>query len=351
LTPQAGFLTIAAMTNPDAAAGSVPGAYVGLLFEYLALRGVDAAAVLGEAAGSDPAYPVRRWRAMLEAAATHLSEPALGLLVGARITPAHLGPLGYVLLASSSVPAAMERYVRYQRLVHDVSPVRSYLDGALVILEWSAESRTVGLLVNQCGMAAVVQFARDITGQEIVPDSVDFVEPAPAEDGGSGADPLAPYAKLFRCPVRFAADATRIRFPVSLLSLPLRRPDPALVAMLEAQVERSLAALPDKNELLQELRQRICRHLISGEPTLDSIADEMHISTRTMRRKLEAAGWSFRELLDDIRRQLAMDYLRDHRLALPEIALLLAYSEQSAFNRAFLRWTGVSPRRWRLASR
>lgn len=345
MTRLAGFLTIAAMTNPDAAAGSVPGAYVGLLFEYLALRGVDAAAVLGEAADTDPAYPVRRWRAMLEAAATHLNEPALGLLVGARITPAHLGPLGYVLLASSSVPAAMERYVRYQRLVHDVSPVRSYLDGAHVVLEWNAESRTVGLLVNQCGMAAVVQFARDITGQEIVPDSVDFVEQEP------GGGVLAPYAQLFRCPVRFAADATRIRFPVSLLSLPLRRPDPALVAMLEAQVERSLAALPDKDELLQKLRQRICRHLISGEPTLDSIAGELHISGRTLRRKLEAAGWSFRELLDDIRRQLAMDYLRDHRLALPEIALLLAYSEQSAFNRAFLRWTGVSPRRWRLASR
>ncbi len=342
------------MTNPNAvggSAGSVPGAYVGLLFEYLALRGVDASAVLGEAAGSDPAYPVRRWCALLEAAASHLNEPALGLLVGARITPAHLGPLGYVLLASSSVPAAMERYVRYQRLVHDVSPVRSYLDGAHVVLEWSAESRTVGLLVNQCGMAAVVQFARDITGQQIVPDSVDFVEPEPEGGNGAGADPLAPYVELFRCPVRFAADATRIRFPVSLLSLPLRHPDPALVAMLEAQVERSLAALPDKNELLQEIRQRICRHLISGEPTLDSIAAEMHISTRTMRRKLEAAGWSFRELLDDIRRQLAMDYLRDHRLALPEIALLLAYSEQSAFNRAFLRWTGVSPRRWRLASR
>lgn len=325
--------------------GSVPGAYASLLFEYLAARGVDAAMVLGEAAGGDPAYPVGRWRTMLEAAAAHLDEPALGLLVGARITPAHLGPLGYVLLASSSVPAAMERYVRYQRLVHDVSPVRSYIDGQQVVLEWNAESRRVGLLVNQCGMAAVVQFARNITGLDIVPDSVEFVEAEPA------AATLEPYAQLFRCQVTFGAEATRIRFPASLLGLPLRRPDPALVAMLESQVQQSLAALPDKNGLLHGVRGRICRHLISGEPTLDSIANEMHISGRTLRRKLESAGWSFRTLLDDIRRQLALDYLRDRRLALPEIALLLAYSEQSAFNRAFLRWTGVSPRRWRLASR
>ena len=327
--------------------GNVPGAYVGLLFEYLALRGIDAARLLGEAASADLTYPVRRWRAMLETASAHLNEPALGLLVGARITPAHLGPLGYVLLASSSVPAAMERYVRYQRLVHDVSPVRSYLDAGQVVLEWSGESRAVGLLVNQCGMAAIVQFARDITGIDIVPDSVDFVEPAP--EGGAAA--LAPYRQMFRCAVRFDADATRIHFPAMLLDLPLRRPDPALVAMLEAQVRHSLAALADKNELLQELRQRISNRLIGGEPTLESIAAELHISGRTMRRKLSAAGWSFRSLLDDVRRQLALDYLEDRRLALPEIALLLAYSEQSAFSRAFLRWTGVSPRRWRLASR
>lgn len=350
MTWRAGFLTIQAMTikhTAGDAGGSVQGAYVGLLFDFLALRGADPAAVLGLDASTDAAYPVQRWRAMLEAAAAHLGEPALGLLVGARIAPAHLGPLGYVLLASSSVPAAMERYVRFQRLVHDVSPVRSYLDGNQVVLEWSAESRTVGLLVNQCGMAAIVQFARDITGVDVAPDCVDFVEPVPA----GGSIQMAPYTELFRCPVYFSADATRIRFPASLLRLPLRRPDPALVAMLEAQVEQSLAALPDKNELIQELRHRISRHLISGEPKLLTIAGEMHASSRTLKRKMASAGWSFRSLLDDIRHQLALDYLRDQRLALPEIALLLAYSEQSAFNRAFLRWEGISPRRWRLASR
>lgn len=323
--------------------GSVPGAYVRLLFEYLAGQGRNAGAILGEPVpqpGQEPAYAAQCWRRMLESAARHLHDPVLGLHVGATITAAHLGPLGYVLLASSSMTAAMERYMRFQRLVHDVSPVRHYFDGGAVVLEWNSESRAMGLLANQCGMAAVVQFARNITGTEIVPEDVHFVEPLP--------DDVGPYADFFRCPVLFGQAATRIRFAVTLLGLPLRRHDPALAAMLERQVQAMLAELPQKDHVEQDIRQLISRHLLQGELALDRIAEELHLSGRTLRRRLEERGWNFRGLLEDTRRRMAEDYLRDPRLALPEVALLLGYSEQSAFNRAFLRWTGMTPRRWRM---
>jgi hypothetical protein len=149
--------------------GCVPASYVRLLFEYLARQGHDAGAVLAPVmptgaagahaggantgANAEAAYPAAQWRAMLERAADHLQDPALGLHIGATITAAHLGPLGYVLLSSSSVPAAIERYIRYQRLVHDISPVRCLQNDGQVVLEWGAESRRVGLLANQCGLA------------------------------------------------------------------------------------------------------------------------------------------------------------------------------------------------------
>ncbi|WP_083902601.1 AraC family transcriptional regulator [Janthinobacterium sp. HH01] len=333
-------MTIQAMQKTPPA---IPGTYVRMLFDYLEGQGCGAEAVLGESAPAVDAgglsYSARHWQMLLERAARHLDDPALGLRVGATISPAHLGALGYVLLASSGVPAALERYVRYQRLVHDVSPVGYRLDNKMLVLEWSAESRGVGLLVNQCGMAALVQFARDITGSDVAPLAVHFVEPQPAD--------LAPYAALFRCPLVFAAAATRIDFAVSLLSLPLRQPDPALVAMLESQVQQRLAALPQKDDLAQLVRRHIASGLIKGEPFLDQIADELNMSGRTLRRKLEQGGNTFRMLLDETRLQMAQGYLRDKRLALPEVALLLGYSEQSAFNRAFLRWSGDTPSSWR----
>ena len=322
--------------------GTVPASYAGLLFGYLAARRQDAARLLGEAAPGPAAasYPVAHWRRLLETAAAALQEPALGLAVGAAITPAHLGPLGYVLSSSSSVAEAIARYIRCQRLVHDVSPVRHALQEGRVVLEWSVESRAVGLLVNQCGMAALARFAADVTDGAARPCAVHFVEPQP--------DDIAPYASLFGCPVLFGQESTRMDFPLAVLALPLRRADPALVSMLEQQVQSLLAALPARSSALEQaIRQSLPRLMLNGEPELGAVARELGLSARTLRRRLHEQGLNFRALLDDTRRRLAQDYLAGGQLALAEVALLLGYSEQSAFNRATLRWTGMTPRRWR----
>lgn len=322
-------------------AGSVPGTYARLLFDYLAARGLDSQAILGEAAppaGREPSYPAERWRQLLTQAADQLHDPALGLHLGATITPAHLGPLGYVLAASSNAGAALQRYLRYQRLVHDVSPVQYELSGDELILEWNDDSRAIGPHANQCGLAALVQFARHIAAPDTTPLAVYFVEPAPA-------DP-APYVEYFGCPVYFDQPATRIRFAASLLQQPLRQPDATLAALLQNQVDALLAALPQQDHLLNDIRRHLSRRLLQGEPALEQIAADLHLSGRTLRRRLQQQGWHFRQLLEDTRRHLAEDYLRDPRLTLPDVALLLGYSEQSAFNRAFRRWTGQTPRAW-----
>lgn len=337
------------------ATSAVPADYVRLLFHFLAGRGIDAPALLGEAAPPATAPPVSaaHWRQLLETAARHLHDPALGLRVGGAITPADLGPLGYVLLSSASAASALERYVRYQRLVHDVSPVRHYLQDGALVLEWSAQSRAVGLLVNQCGMAALAAFARHATGvseqQAAVPLAVHFVEPAPAD--------TAPYTQALGCPVLFGQGATRMLFAPSILALPMRRADTALAAMLERQVEALMAALPApvsgapasaaEPTLQQQVRRLLPAYVLRGDAALDAVAQSLHLSPRTLRRRLQQQGGNFRALLEDTRRQLAQGYLADRRLALAEVALLLGYSEQSAFNRAAMRWTGITPRAWR----
>lgn len=331
---------------PPPLTGSVPATFVRLLFDYLAGQSCLPERVLGAPAPAQEeqsAYPVQRWRAMLAAAARHLGDPALGLRVGASITPAHLGPLGYVLLASQSVPAALARYMQYQALMRDASPVRLEITDGKLTLSWSRASRGIGLLANQCGLAALVQFARDITDVDVVPLAVDFVEPRP--------DDVQVYAALFRCPVLFGQAATRVMFSADVLALPLRRPDPALATMLEQQVRARYAALPCPDHMLQAIRQQISSHLPEGEPKLDQVAEKLHISGRTLRRWLKERDWSFRALLEDTRWHMAEHYLCDPRLGLAEVALLLGYSEQSAFSRAFLRWSGMTPRRWRLETR
>lgn len=331
-------------TDLRSGGGTVPASYVSLLFGYLATRGQDAARLLGEAGPAPGAasYPVAHWRRLLETAAAALDDPTLGLQVGAAITPAHLGPLGYVLSSCASLAEALACYLRSQRLVHDVSPVRHTVQDGRLVLEWSAESRSVGLLVNQCGMAALARFAADVTQGAARPCALHFVEPAPPQP--------APYAQHFGCPVLFGQAATRMDFPLPVLALPLRRADPALAQMLAQQVQAMLAALPARSSALEQaIRQSLPRLMLNGEPELGAVARELGLSARTLRRRLHEQGLNFRALLDDTRRRLAQDYLAGGKVALAEVALLLGYSEQSAFNRATLRWTGLTPRRWRAA--
>lgn len=320
--------------------GVVPSTYVNLLFDFLERLGHDAAAVLGEGR-PDAAirYPVARWRSMLERASRHLGDPALGLHLGQTITPAHFGVMGYVLLACSNVGAALSRLRQYQRLLYDVNPMHYTVDAEAVTLEWGVEAGRPGPLVDECAVTALVQLLRDVTGRAADPLGIDFVNPAPA-------DP-SPYRLYFRCPVRFAQPATVARFPAAFLGLPLRGPDPVMLDVLERQADALLAALPPADDFEQAARRCIARLAREGEPSMERVANELHCSPRTLHRRLEARGSSFRALVDDTRRHLADDYLADPRLRLAEIALLLGYSEQSAFTRAYRRWTGRTPKAMR----
>jgi AraC-like DNA-binding protein len=324
--------------------GMVPSTYVRLLYEYLERQGQDARKLLREppphpADRGSGRYPVARWRALLERAAGALDDPQLGLRLGRSITPAHLGVIGYVLLACGNLGAALQRLEQYQRLVYDVNPMRTLAEGGSVVLEWGVEQGRPGPLADETAIAALVQMARDLSGRRFAPQEVSFVNPAPAS--------LKPYRDWFGCPVRFGQPHTTLRFPAHYLALPLRQPDAALLALLERQADALLAELPGSDDYEQSVRRCIVRLSREGEVSLERIAAELHTTPRTLHRRLEARGRNFRGLREDTRRRLAEDYLRDPRLRLAEIAQLLGYSEQSAFSRSFRRWTGETPRQWR----
>jgi AraC-like DNA-binding protein len=94
---------------------------------------------------------------------------------------------------------------------------------------------------------------------------------------------------------------------------------------------------------LQDVRRAVMRLCRQGVPTLEQVAEQFHLTPRTMQRRLADHGTRFQPLVDEVRLQLADQYLQDDRLPLTDIAELLGYSDQSAFTRAYRRWTGVTP--------
>ena len=324
----------------------VAATYVQLMFEYLKQRQIAPAAVLGredlalleiaQKGGSEGRIPRVTFSAMLIRLQQQLGDPIMALRMGQMITPAHLGVLGYLILACANLGEALIRMDRYGRLVHDAHEMQIRQVDDQIELSWDIPS--VGLdeaLFVELGSTGVVQFARNITGLNSPMTGVGFRHRAPTG--------LAAYVQFFGCPVQFEQKVTFLRFPLSYLSLPLRQPDAVLLDILEAQATQALNMLPKTDVFLQDVRRAVMRLCRQGVPTLEQVAEQFHMTPRTMQRRLADHGTRFQPLVDEVRLQLADQYLQDDRLPLTDIAELLGYSDQSAFTRAYRRWTGVTP--------
>jgi len=322
----------------------VPETYTQLLYEYLEAHGHSPEAVLGAPWPSpDPngmgGVGVDRWEQMLECAERHLADPLLGLHVGQTITPRHLGVLGPVLLACDNLGSALQRLERYQRLIFDVIPLSRRAGPGWIELVWDISQYRTGRLVDETGFAVVIQFCRSLVRGTANPLAVGFTHSPPAD--------IRPYENFFGCPVRFDQPEPVIRIGLDLLASPLKSPDPALILVLEQHAERLLSQLPQQEEIVEQVRKAVAQLLREGEPDIEKVSIRLCCSSRTLQRRLKTAGTSFRDELNLVRHQLAASYLQDPRLQIVEVALLLGYSEHSAFTRAFREWTGKTPQQLR----
>jgi AraC-like DNA-binding protein len=156
---------------------------------------------------------------------------------------------------------------------------------------------------------------------------------------GSAAD----YQQVLDCPARFERDRCALRFDDEALEAPTRRHDPNLFRLLESHAEKVLAEMPTTATFRERVRREVVHRLRAGEPGIARIAVAMATSERSLQRKLQAEGVSFRDVVDEARHKLAMIYLGDRALSMTDVACLLGYSEAAAFTRAFKRWTGRPP--------
>jgi AraC-like DNA-binding protein len=136
-------------------------------------------------------------------------------------------------------------------------------------------------------------------------------------------------------------------FDAALLEAPIVRADPALAAVLRRHAEDLLAALPDVTSAAALVRRHLGETLASQPPDVARAAKALGMSARSLQRKLEEEGTSFKAVVDEARRALAITHLRDERRSITDVAFLVGFSETSAFSRAFRRWTGKSPIDWR----
>src|SRR5690606_3892708 len=284
--------------------------------------------------------PVLQWVELFRQAIAVTGDRRLPLRVSQAIKPRHYGLLGYVTMSCDTLGEAIDRLVRFERLVGELSQSQLVHHGELAELRWRSPLKPYPPPeLAETALAAWVTYARWILGEQVSPHEVHFQHPY------SGDDDV--YREVFDAPVRFESTHTAVVFPAAFLDLPLAQADAQLRQLLDAQAERQLQELREHAPELVAVATATRRAVESGRYTLAAVARELGCSPRTLQRLLARHGTTFQTVLDETRRQLAEELIRAPHVSLAEVAFVLGYSEQSAFQRAFKRWTGYSPGTWR----
>ena len=278
----------------------------------------------------------------IRAKAVKLSgDEAFGLRTASSYVASQLGALGYAWQASLTLRKACSRLQRFIRVVNDKAVVCVEDEGVnmVVTLKLDVDSKSV-MVRDDAALAVITKMCRLVGGDSFRLHSVSFKHPAPRD--------IKPYFEYFGCELNFDQPENQLLIPLSLADEVLTGANPEL-AMLNDQVVTRRLALLDRGDIVARVQSELLDQLPNGSISDDSVAAALHMSVRTMHRKLVEADSNFRSLLVDTRRSLAEMYIMDNSLTLTEISLLLGFSEPSSFSRAFKNWTGSAPSEARLA--
>jgi len=303
---------------------------------FLRTQGVDSKIFQDPEARLPHTVAVSLW----PAAARLTNDADIGLHVAEGIRPGAYGALGYALRTSENFGMSLQRLCRYHRVFHDAAEVQLRVRGESAILSHRLSvPGGVPRAVSEYIVAAWLITSRQAAGVDWIPIEARFPHSTPEDTSEHG--------RLFGCTLKFGNDRSELVFSRDLLDMPFESADPQLQAILETQVLAMFQRLPKGEAVTDSVRRLLAGELCNGEPSLEQIAPRLHMSARTLHRRLEDEGTTFRQVLAEVRREIAARHLSERRLAIGEIAFLLGFSEPSAFHRAFKRWTGHAPLAYR----
>lgn len=288
---------------------------------------------------ADSLIPFDRVAVLFMQALQASGDPAFGLTVGSAVQPRSYQVLGYAILSCDTLGEAIDRLIRYEKLVGKLGVTRLHCQGDGCRLEWlSPLQGPWSRYLQEAAVAGWITLARQLVAA--VPDFEVHFEHDCAADRQR-------YQEVLGAPVNFNSSFTGVAMASQALAIPMVGADAGLRAMMDRQAAVLLDEFASRLNLVNEVRSEIVHILPDGEPGLETIARRLHLSERVLQSRLRDAGVSFSALIEDVRRSLATLYLQQASVALVDIAFLLGFSEQSAFSRAFRRWMGVSPQAWR----
>lgn len=325
---------------------SISGPYFHSAYQSCIEAGCDAEALLSSAnldaqAVQNPLQrvPGTAFLNMLHAAEAALGETGIGLKIGKNFRPDTFRDLGYVAMSCANIIEAKNLNTKYQRLTQTVGTSRIEITGEMAAIIWRPDSQdheffrpmtdaifagyiTLGLWMNWIGVGnavSVLQFCHGPTHY------------------------AHEFEQAFNCKIQFNASRNAIVFDAAIARIAFPQHNPEFVAIICKRLDRALAQLDAGQTIREQIYDMLEVMLPNGVPTIGHIAGLIGMSERTLRRKLSGENISYRQIVQDVRRDSCDIHLKDPNVSLAQFAQKLGYSEQSAFSHAFRGWHGMTP--------
>lgn len=315
---------------------------LGSLWKQLEGYGIDPEPLF-RSEGIDPEWlfdsgvrvPLEKFQKLDQKALELSGDPYFGLKSAQYSRPAHLGALGFAWLASSSLRTAFQRLSRYSKVIQEKLLVELDEDDRYFYVRIDAGIPILRKEIREDGQLSIItRFSRIIAGSELNPAKVCFMQPKP--------DNTAFHYELFRCPLEFGCDSTMLVLNLEDVDRRLTGSNAELAKLNEHIVIKYLAH-SEKGDIVNQVKAAIIDELANGSVSEKTVAESLFMTPRNLHRKLQKEETSFKLLLTEVRKDLALQYIQDRSKTLTEISFLLGFSEVSSFSRAFKGWTGKPP--------
>ena len=278
---------------------------------------------------------------MIERMATQMDITPLSLIVGDAMRPDEYGALGLAWKAAPNLFGSFSRVERYARLWTSIAQYQlEEVGDDILFIEHRKGERRLGMRVSiEADLASGVSLSRQVTTPDFAPVEVFFKHREPKT--------TAHHTDFFRCPVHFGAEQDAMLLSRESLTIPNALGDEGITRFLISHLDQELSEIDKAPPIEVATKDAIARALSGGLPKMADVARGLGLSARSFHRRLAEHGLTFQTLTEDTRRELAEGMLKEELYSISEIAFLTGFSEQSAFTRAFKRWTGQTPAHYR----
>jgi AraC-like DNA-binding protein len=288
----------------------------------------------------DVEFSIEDYYRLLECAAS-TSDPHIGLSMGKTLRTSDLGAFGHAVEAAPTVGYALHLVERYIYVFAHANVVRLDVGKKIFVLGYNLTDSHLAIHQQdvELVLSLLAKTIRDVSGRQLNPTVVDFAHSRPGYHKQLQAH--------FGCEVRYDRSFNRLQYSAHVLEMQAQNPEPSLLQALEFYLADRLKLRSEDGDLLDKVNHLIATSLGGGVPEVEVIATTLGLSRRTLQRRLSEAGAVFSDMVDNVRREIAQDYVLHSDHSLTDIALMLGYQELSSFSRAFRRWTGISPQQQR----